>query len=124
MNDVENLLERYKKAKVVFTSLIHCALPCIAMGTPVVFIDAGFNNNAAKRDRFGGILDLFPKKMFHCVKKTLLHRLMRVSGLYLLSLKKLKPLDEKLFRLTPNQSNAQKIAKKMRESVQHFFSNT
>ena len=41
MNDVENLLERYKKAKVVFTSLIHCALPCIAMGTPVVFVDAG-----------------------------------------------------------------------------------
>ena len=127
MNDVENLLERYKKAKVVFTSLIHCALPCIAMGTPVVFIDAGFNNNAEKRDRFGGILDLFPNVVDVSLpfgKRTLLHRLMRVSGLYLLSLKKLKPLDEKLFRLTPNQSNSQKIAKKMKESVQHFFSNT
>lgn len=127
MNDVENLLERYKKAKVVFTSLIHYALPCIAMGTPVVFIDAGFNNNAAKRDRFGGILDLFPNVVDVSLpfgKRTLLHRLMRVSGLYLLSLKKLKPLDEKLFRLIPNQSNPQKIAKKMKESIQHFFSNT
>jgi hypothetical protein len=57
-------------------------------------------------------------------KRTLLHRLMRVSGLYRLSLRKLKPLDKTLFRLTPNQSNTQKIAKKMKESVQHFFSNT
>ena len=127
MNDVENLLKRYKKAKVVFTSLIHCALPCIAMGTPVVFIDAGFNNNAAKRDRFGGILDLFPNVVDVSLpfgKRTLLHRLMRVFGLYRISLKKLKSLDETLFRLTPNQSNPQKIAKKMKESVQHFFSNT
>ena len=114
MNDVENLLERYKKAKVVFTSLIHCALPCIAMGTPVVFIDAGFNNNAAKRDRFDGILDLFPNVVDVSLpfgKRTLPHQLMRVSGLYRLSLSKLKPLDEILFHLTPNQSNT-KIAKK------------
>ena len=127
MNDVENILDRYKKAKVVFTSLIHCALPCIAMGTPVVFIDAGFNNNAAKRDRFGGILDLFHNVVDVSLpfgKRTLLHRLIRVSGLYRLYLTKLKPLDETLFCLTPNQSNALKVAKKMRESVQHFFSNT
>ena len=127
MNDVENLLKRYKKAKVVFTSLIHCALPCIAMGTPVVFVDAGFNNNAAKRERFDGILDLFPNVVDVSLpfgKRTLPHQLMRVSGLYRLSLRKLKPLDEILFRLTPNQSNHQKISKKMKKSVQSFFSNT
>ena len=126
MDDVKNLLERYKKAKVVFTSLIHCALPCVAMGTPVVFVDAGFNNNAAKRDRFDGILDLFPNVVDVSLpfgKRTLTHQLMRVSGLYRLSLTKLKPLDEILFHLTPNQSNPQKIAKKMKESVQNFFSN-
>ena len=60
LNEAKFLLDRYKKSRVVFTSLIHCALPCIALGTPVVFIDAGFNNNYAKRDRFGGVTDLFP----------------------------------------------------------------
>ena len=127
MNNVENLLERYKKAKVVFTSLIHCALPCVAMGTPVVFVDAGFNNNAAKRDRFGGILDFFPHVVDVSLplgKRTLLHRLMRISGLYRLSLTKLKPIDEMLFRLTPNQFIPQINAKRMKESIQHFFSNT
>lgn len=55
----KQMLDRYAKAKLVFTSLIHCALPCIALGTPVVFVDFGFNNNEAKRDRFNGIIDLF-----------------------------------------------------------------
>ena len=47
MNEAKLLLNRYKKAKLVFTSLIHCALPCVAMGTPVVFVEGGFNNNFA-----------------------------------------------------------------------------
>ena len=34
MNEAKLLLDRYKKAKLVFTSLIHCALPCVAMGHP------------------------------------------------------------------------------------------
>lgn len=34
----ENLLSQYEKAKLVITSRLHCALPCIAMGTPVIFL--------------------------------------------------------------------------------------
>ena len=34
----EKLLQEYSKAQYVVTSRIHCALPCLAMGTPVVFI--------------------------------------------------------------------------------------
>lgn len=35
----EELLEQYRKrARLVITSKIHCAMPCIAMGIPVVFI--------------------------------------------------------------------------------------
>lgn len=35
----KELLERYKKqAKLIVTSKLHCALPCIAMGIPVVFL--------------------------------------------------------------------------------------
>lgn len=48
------LLDLYAGAKVVFTSRIHCALPCLALGTPVYFIDAGFLGEN-QRDRFEGI---------------------------------------------------------------------
>lgn len=34
----EERLEIYKKAKLVVTSRLHCALPCIAFGTPVFFV--------------------------------------------------------------------------------------
>jgi hypothetical protein len=35
----ENLLQQYSaRARLVITSKIHCALPCIAMGIPVVFL--------------------------------------------------------------------------------------
>ncbi|WP_436915532.1 polysaccharide pyruvyl transferase family protein [Acinetobacter gandensis] len=53
----ENLLEEYSKAKLVITSRIHCALPCLAMGTPVIYIN-GFDH-VIDTCRFDGILDLF-----------------------------------------------------------------
>lgn len=40
----EDLLKRYQKAKLVVTSRIHCALPCLAMGTPVIFVYGGFDH--------------------------------------------------------------------------------
>lgn len=51
------LLEKYSKAKLVITSRIHCALPCLAMGTPVIYIN-GFDD-FTDTCRFEGILDLF-----------------------------------------------------------------
>jgi hypothetical protein len=33
------LLEKYASASCVITSRLHCALPCLAMGTPVLLID-------------------------------------------------------------------------------------
>lgn len=53
----ENLLEEYSKAKLVITSRIHCALPCLAMGTPVIYIN-GFDS-IIDTCRFDGIIDLF-----------------------------------------------------------------
>lgn len=53
----EDLLHRYAKAKLVITSRIHCALPCLAMGTPVIFIN-GFET-FVDSCRFEGIVDLF-----------------------------------------------------------------
>ncbi len=35
---VEALLHRYKRAKCVVTQRLHCALPCLALGTPVLLL--------------------------------------------------------------------------------------
>jgi hypothetical protein len=35
---VDELLERYRRARCVITSRLHCALPCLAFGTPVVWL--------------------------------------------------------------------------------------
>lgn len=53
----EDLLIKYATAKLVITSRIHCALPCLAMGTPVIFVN-GFDS-FVDLCRFDGILDLF-----------------------------------------------------------------
>ena len=34
----ERLLELYARARLVVTSRLHCALPCLALGTPVLFM--------------------------------------------------------------------------------------
>ena len=34
------LIEKYSHAKLVITQTIHCALPCVAMGIPVIFINS------------------------------------------------------------------------------------
>lgn len=53
----EGLLKKYAKAKLVITSRIHVALPCLALGTPVIFVN-GFDS-FVDTSRFDGIIDLF-----------------------------------------------------------------
>lgn len=53
----ETLLKKYARAKLVITSRIHCALPCLALGTPVIFVN-GFDS-FVDSCRFDGILELF-----------------------------------------------------------------
>jgi hypothetical protein len=125
MNDAKLILDRYKNAKVVFTSLIHCALPCIAQGTPVVFIDAGFNNNQAKRDRFGGVTDLFPVHLHVDLpfgKRTFLHKLARISGFYRFFLHTMKPIEDSLFQLSQTKPRHIKMVNHLKKSVSNFFS--
>jgi hypothetical protein len=47
------LLRLYAAAKAVVTCRLHCALPCLAFGTPVLFIE-----NASDSYRFDGLRDL------------------------------------------------------------------
>lgn len=46
------LLKTYAGAKLVVTSRLHSALPCLAFGTPVIFVHNDLND-----PRFGGLLD-------------------------------------------------------------------
>jgi len=52
LRGAERFLERYAKAKLVVTSRLHCALPCLAFGTPVVFVHKNL-----KDPRFGGLVE-------------------------------------------------------------------
>ena len=53
----ERYLSEYGDARLVITSRIHCALPCLAMGVPVIFLNAF--DNPVDNCRFEGLLDLF-----------------------------------------------------------------
>jgi len=53
----KDMLQKYSTAELVITSRIHCALPCLAMGTPVIYIN-GFDS-FDDTCRFEGILELF-----------------------------------------------------------------
>ena len=58
------LMEMYSKAKLVITQRIHCALPCVAMGTPVIFINSdgmpgGGGSRTSSSTRTRGLTSMF-----------------------------------------------------------------
>lgn len=53
----EEILKKYARAKLIITSRIHCALPCLSLGTPVIYLN-GFES-FVDSCRLDGILDLF-----------------------------------------------------------------
>lgn len=57
LNEAERLVKKYARAKLVVTSRIHCALPCLGLETPVIYIDG--NNNFQSSCRLGGLKELF-----------------------------------------------------------------
>ena len=66
MDYARQLIHRYAKAKYVVTSRIHCALPCLGVETPVLFVTSdnleGFNP-IRSAGRFGGLIE-----WFHCLR--------------------------------------------------------
>ena len=58
LTKADEYLKMLCNAKLVITSRIHCALPCLAMGTPVIFLNGGFYS-PVDHCRFDGILDFF-----------------------------------------------------------------
>ena len=84
-HDAEELIAKFSQAKVVITSRIHAALPCLALGTPVIFLDVGYTSKN-QRNRFNGLTDKmlvindssFPFSNYY----NPLHIIARVLGLY------------------------------------------
>lgn len=58
LREAERLVKLYASAKYVITSRIHCALPCLGLGTPVVFTEDALQAEISSC-RFGGLRDLF-----------------------------------------------------------------
>ena len=84
-HDAEELIAKFSQAKVVITSRIHAALPCLALGTPVIFLDVGYTSKN-QRNRFNGLTDKmlvindssFPFSNYY----NPLHIIARVLGFY------------------------------------------
>lgn len=53
----EELIKLYSTAKLVITSRIHCALPCLGLETPVVFLK-NLDDSQESLCRFDGLLNL------------------------------------------------------------------
>lgn len=54
LSRARELLTLYSSAKLVITSRLHCALPCLALGTPVVLLRRGVESDP----RFAGLREL------------------------------------------------------------------
>lgn len=51
----EHLLRKYAEAKLVITSRLHCALPCVAYHTPCIVLFSGLHTDS----RYTGLTDFF-----------------------------------------------------------------
>jgi hypothetical protein len=58
LEEAERLVRLYAEASLVITSRIHCALPCLGLETPVIYIEKGQDSEESKC-RLDGLKDLF-----------------------------------------------------------------
>lgn len=59
MRLAEQFIIDYSDASLVVTSRIHCALPCLGLETPVLFVHSEGVGHVRDPGRFGGIVELF-----------------------------------------------------------------
>jgi len=117
----EALLDRYAKAKLVITSRIHVALPCLGLGTPVLFVDVGYDMKNGY-ERFDGIYQFFnviSADNFPVPSQGAIHRLLRKLKVHrLLPMKKL-PID--FDNPKPNKEIHQQYADELRLRVNDWL---
>jgi len=114
------ILKKYATAKMVITSRIHVALPCLALGTPVYFVDVGYKH----RNRFKGILDLM-----HCITEE--HFPLSKMGIPETAGRLLKVYDKLDMKFTrpdidwenpePNKDDYKQIREKLTKTVRNFL---
>ncbi len=121
---VESVLRKYANAKLVITSLIHCALPCLAMGTPVLFIDIGFDKSPVKRDRFKGITDLmnvYSDLQIPFSNRNFFHTSLRLLRFHHLFKNKVDSIPLSVFtELRENEPFNEDMIIKMKKSISDF----
>lgn len=102
------LLDEYAHAKCVITSRIHCALPCLALGTPVIFIN-GFHDESNK-SRIEGLNDLL----------NIVDIDIRTGRI----IKSDVPLENGIITINsiiPNKNDYLKYSKNLKETVEYFI---
>ncbi|MDD4387377.1 MAG: polysaccharide pyruvyl transferase family protein [Clostridia bacterium] len=62
LNNVEELLKVYQGAEFVVTTRLHCALPCVSLGTPVVLLNDEDSIN--RLGSFSNIIQLMTEEQF------------------------------------------------------------
>lgn len=120
--DASDLIDRYAKAKMVITSRIHCALPCLALGTPVYFVNSGYISKASLNDRFEGLIELFnvigPEHFPHS-SNSVIDYARRFLNIY--REKEIKPLNINWENPSPNPVDISNIKNKLKETVANFI---
>lgn len=64
LEEAARLVNKYARARMVVTSRIHCALPCLGLGTPVILTESR-EQSKKKACRMGGIRELFNIVIFN-----------------------------------------------------------
>lgn len=122
-NDAEQLIDMYSKAKMVITSRIHCALPCLALGTPVFFLNAGYHSTLLNlNDRFEGILEMFKvfgEEFFPYAGKSLSDRGARIFSMY--KGKNIVPIPVDWENPEPNRFDFSTLKAELLERVNEFI---
>lgn len=122
LDEAKELLDLYASAKLVITSRIHCALPCLALGTPVIFFDFGYVRKI-NRDRFEGILDLMntirPKIPFHENRR--IEKVLKFFNLHKLFFPFIKTLNIDWENPPQNPEKHLEIARKLKVDILREF---
>ncbi len=115
----ESTLKKYATAKLVITSRIHCALPCIALNTPVIFIDGGLGE-ATDTTRLKGITEYFNSYSIDRVSKQykgFIYELFRKRTFE-------NPLNINWDNIPENPQAHLAVVEKLRKTCSNFISQT
>ncbi|WP_168414801.1 polysaccharide pyruvyl transferase family protein [Acinetobacter indicus] len=104
----EDLLKKYSTAKLIITSRIHCALPCLALGVPVIYMN-GFEKEF-DACRMEGLSELFHTINVNRKTKEISSNF-EISGL----------IDENIKLV--NKSDYLSLANDLKNKVENFINN-